>query len=142
MNKIPRFFRKHKTQAGEEVQSPTKDILTPVELDKLKNKIRQEIAAAELRIAYILNRQDRPKPDDKKEIEERKTDIKNLGTKYRELLDPEITVYFAKRNKQSLSQQKLSLQLKLSSQLNLSAQLNPSLRRSLSPQYQLIKPHQ
>ena len=53
MNKIPNFFRKRKTQTGEEVQSPTKDILTPAELDKLKNKIRQEIAAAELRIAYI-----------------------------------------------------------------------------------------
>ena len=65
MNKIPNFFRKRKTQAGEEVQSPTKDILTPAELDKLKNKIRQEIATAELRIAYILNRQDRPKPGDR-----------------------------------------------------------------------------
>jgi len=97
MNKIPNFFRKSKTQAGEEVQSPTKDILTPAELDKLKNKIRKEIAAAELRIAYILNRQDRPKPGDKKEIEERETDIKNLRTKYHELLDPEITVYFAKK---------------------------------------------
>jgi hypothetical protein len=97
MNKIPRFFGKHKTQAGEEVKSPTKDILTPAELDKLKNKIRQEIAAAVLRIAYILNRQDRPKPSDKKEIEERETDIKNLRTKHQEFLDPEITVYFAKK---------------------------------------------
>ena len=66
--------------------------MTPAELDKLKNKIRKEIAAAELRIAYILNRQDRPKPGDKKEIEERETDIKNLRTKYHELLDPEIDV--------------------------------------------------
>ena len=73
MNKIPNFFRKRKTQAGEEVQSPTKDILTPAELDKLKNKIRQEISTAELRIAYILNRQHRPKPGDRKEIEERET---------------------------------------------------------------------
>jgi hypothetical protein len=71
--------------------------LTPAELDKLKNKFRQEIAAAELRIAYILNRQDRPKPGDRKEIEERETDIKHLRTKYQELLDPEITVYFAKK---------------------------------------------
>jgi hypothetical protein len=71
--------------------------LTPAELDKLKNKIRQEIATAELRIAYILKRQDRPKPGDKKEIEERETDIKHLRTKYQELLDPEITVYFAKK---------------------------------------------
>ena len=97
MNKIPRFFRKRKTETGEEVQSPTKDILTPAELDKLKNKIRQEIATAELRIAYILKRQDRPKPGDKKEIEERETDIKHLRTKYQELLDPEVTVYFAKK---------------------------------------------
>ncbi len=71
--------------------------MTPAELDKLKNKIRQEIATAELRIAYILKRQDRPKPGDKKEIEERETDIKHLRTKYQELLDPEITVYFAKK---------------------------------------------
>ena len=97
MNKIPKFFRKRKTETGQEVQSPTKDILTPAELDKLKNKIRQEIATAELRIAYILKRQDRPKPGDKKEIEERETDIKHLRTKYQELLDPEITVYFAKK---------------------------------------------
>jgi hypothetical protein len=48
MNKIPKFFRKRKKQAGEEVQSPTKDILSPAELEKLKNKIRQEIASAEL----------------------------------------------------------------------------------------------
>jgi hypothetical protein len=53
MNRIPKFFRKRKTKAGEEVQSPTKDILTPAELEKLKNKIRQEITSAELRIAYI-----------------------------------------------------------------------------------------
>ena len=97
MNKIPNFFRKRKTQAGEDVQSPTKDILTPAELDKLKNKIRQEIAAAELRIAYILKRQHRPKPGDREEIEERETDIKHLRTKYQELLDPDITVYFAKK---------------------------------------------
>ena len=97
MNRIPKFFRKRKTQAGEELQSPTKDILTPAELDKLKNKIRQEISTAELRIAYILNRQDRPKPGDRKEIEGRETDIKHLRTKYQELLDPEITVYFAKK---------------------------------------------
>ncbi len=69
MNKIPNFFRKRKTLTGEEVQSPTKDILTPAELDKLKNKIRQEIAAAELRIAYILNRQHRPKPETLTEAE-------------------------------------------------------------------------
>jgi hypothetical protein len=31
MNKIPKFFRKRKTQAGKEVQSQTKDILTPAE---------------------------------------------------------------------------------------------------------------
>ena len=54
MNKICRFFRKPKKQAGEEIQSPRKDILTPAELEKLKNKIRQEIASAELRISYII----------------------------------------------------------------------------------------
>jgi hypothetical protein len=41
MNKITRFFRKRRTQAGEDVQSPTKDILTPTELEKpKKNKAR------------------------------------------------------------------------------------------------------
>ncbi len=90
MNKIPKFFRKRKKQAGEEVQSPTKDILSPAELEKLKNKIRQEIASAELWIAYIVNRQEGPKPGDKKEIEEREADIKNPRTKYQELLDPEV----------------------------------------------------
>lgn len=97
MNKIPKFFRKRKTQSGEEIQSPTKDILTPAELEKLRNKIVTEITIAELRIAYILNRQDRPKHRDKKEIEEKEADIRNLRTKYQELLDPEVTVYVAKK---------------------------------------------
>ena len=97
MNKIPKFFRKRKTETGQEIQSPTKDILTPAELDKLKNKIRQEITAAEIRIAYILKRQHRSKPGDREEIEERETDIKHLRTKYQELVDPDITVYFAKK---------------------------------------------
>ena len=42
MKKIPKFSRKRRTQAGEEVQSPTKGILTPAELEKLKNKIMQQ----------------------------------------------------------------------------------------------------
>ena len=97
MNKICRFFRKPKKQAGEEIQSQRKDILTPAELEKLKNKIRQEIASAELRVAYIVNRQERPKPSDKKEIEEREADIRNLRTKYQELLDLEVTVYVSNK---------------------------------------------
>jgi hypothetical protein len=36
MHKIPNFFRKAKTQEGDSVVSPTKQILTPEELEKLK----------------------------------------------------------------------------------------------------------
>jgi len=43
MHKIPNFFRKPKTQEGDSVVSPTKQILTPEELEKLKNKIKTEI---------------------------------------------------------------------------------------------------
>jgi hypothetical protein len=41
MHKIPKFFRKAKTQEGDSVVSPTKQILSPEELEKLKNKINK-----------------------------------------------------------------------------------------------------
>jgi hypothetical protein len=48
MNKIPKFFRKSKTQTGEALSSPTKDILTPAEQENLKHKVKAELESAEL----------------------------------------------------------------------------------------------
>ena len=95
MNKIPSFFRKPKTQTGEAIQSPTKQVLTPAELDKLKNKIRTEIATAELRIKYLTNKTSRSKESDRSEIEHLQKDIENLTAKYAELIDPRVNIYKA-----------------------------------------------
>jgi hypothetical protein len=102
MHKIPNFFRKPKTQEGDSVVSPTKQILTPEELEKLKNKIKTEISTAEIRIQYLLNRTTRPKERDPEEIETLGNDIKSLKTKYAELIDPTVTIY--KRKKQVVEQ--------------------------------------
>ena len=97
MHKIPNFFRKAKTQEGDSVVSPTKQILTPEELEKLKNKIKTEISTAEIRIQYLLNKTTRPKERDPKEIENLENDIKNLKAKYAELIDPTVTIYKIKK---------------------------------------------
>ncbi|EFX62804.1 hypothetical protein DAPPUDRAFT_336408, partial [Daphnia pulex] len=102
MHKIPNFFRKPKTQEGDSVVSPTKQILTPEELEKLKNKIKTEISTAEIRIQYLLNRTTRPKERDPEEIETLENDIKSLKAKYAELIDPTVTIY--KRKKQVVEQ--------------------------------------
>ena len=97
MHKIPKFFRKAKTQEGDSVVSPTKQILSPEELEKLKNKIKTEISTAEIRIQYILNKTTRPNERDPKEIENLENDIKNLRAKYTELIDPTVTIYKTKK---------------------------------------------
>jgi hypothetical protein len=97
MHKIPKFFRKAKTQEGDSVVSPTKQILSPEELEKLKNKIKTEISTAEIRIQYILNKTTRPNERDPKEIENLENDIKNLRAKYAELIDPTVTIYKTKK---------------------------------------------
>jgi hypothetical protein len=97
MHKIPNFFRKSKTQEGDSVVSPTKQILTPVELEKLKTKIKTEISTAEIRIQYLLNKTNRPKERDPKEIENLENDIKNLKAIYSELIDPTVTIYKIKK---------------------------------------------
>jgi hypothetical protein len=56
MYKITKFFLKLKDQTVEAITSPTKDILTPAELEKLKKKVKAELASAEARIAYIAGR--------------------------------------------------------------------------------------
>jgi hypothetical protein len=102
MHKIPNFFRKPKTQENDSVVSPTKQILTPEELEKLKNKIKTEISTAEIRIQYLLNRTTRPKERDPNERETLENDIKSLKAKYAELIDPTVTIY--KRKKQVVEQ--------------------------------------
>ena len=97
MHKIPKFFRKAKTQEGDSVVSPTKQILSTEELEKLKNKIKTEISTAEIRIQYLLNKTNRPKERDPKEIENLENDIKNLKAKYSELIDPTVTIYKTKK---------------------------------------------
>jgi len=97
MHKIPNFFRKAKTQEGDSVVSPTKQILTPEELEKLKNKIKTEISTAEIRIQYLLSKTTRPQERDPKEIESLENDIKNLRAKYAELIDPTVTIYKIKK---------------------------------------------
>jgi|688.fasta_scaffold511960_1 hypothetical protein len=74
MKKIPKLFRYSKTQTGEAITSPKKYILTSVELEKLKNKVKAELAAAELKIASIAGRQNRPKEGDSKEIQQLETE--------------------------------------------------------------------
>jgi septum formation topological specificity factor MinE len=71
--------------------------LTPVELEKLKTKIKTEISTAEIRIQYLLNKTNRPKERDPKEIENLENDIKNLKAKYSELIDPTVTIYKIKK---------------------------------------------
>ena len=93
MNKIPQFFRKSKSQTGEAETSPTKEILTPAELEKLKRKVKSELASAELRIDYIKGRQHRPKEGDSREIEQLEADIAGLELKYKDLLDPNFVIY-------------------------------------------------
>ena len=93
MNKIPQFFRKSKSQTGEAETSPTKEILTPAELEKLKRKVKSELASAELRIDYIKGRQHRPKEGDSREIERLEADIAGLELKYKDLLDPNFVIY-------------------------------------------------
>ena len=97
MHKIPNFFRKAKTQEGDSVVSPTKQILTPEELEKLKNKIKTEISTAEIRIQYLLSKTTRPQERDPKEIDSLENDIKNLRAKYKELIDPTVTIYKIKK---------------------------------------------
>jgi phage FluMu protein Com len=107
MNWIPNFFRKSKTQTGEAINSPTKDILTPAELDKLKNKVKAELAKAEARIAYIAGRRHRPKEGDSKEItknqentnskKQLQAEISNQETKYKEIVDPNWVIYKQKK---------------------------------------------
>ena len=82
MNKIPQFFRKSKTQTGEAETSPTKEILTPAELEKLTRKVKSELASAELRIDYIKGRQHCPKEGDSREIEQLEAEITDLELKY------------------------------------------------------------
>ena len=93
MNKIPQFFRKSKSQTGEAETSPTKEILTPAELEKLTRKVKSELASAELRIDYIKGRQHRPKEGDSREIERLEADIAGLELKYKYLLDPNFVIY-------------------------------------------------
>ena len=93
MNKIPQFFRKSKSQTGEAETSPTKEILTPAELEKLTRKVKSELASAELRIDYIKGRQHRPKEGDSREIERLEADIAGLELKYKDLLDPNFVIY-------------------------------------------------
>ena len=93
MNKIPQFFRKSKSQTGEAETSPTKEILTPAELEKLTRKVKSELASAELRIDYIKGRQHRPKEGDSREIEQLEADIAALELKYKDLLDPNFVIY-------------------------------------------------
>jgi hypothetical protein len=45
--------------------------LIPLELEKLKTKIKSEIRAAEVRIGYLLKKSTRPKPTELTEIQER-----------------------------------------------------------------------
>jgi septum formation topological specificity factor MinE len=97
MHKIPKFFRRAKTQEGDSVVSSTKQILSPEELEKLKNKIKTEISRAEIRIQYILNKTTRPNERDPKEIENLENDIKNVRAKYAELIDPTVTIYKTKK---------------------------------------------
>jgi septum formation topological specificity factor MinE len=97
MHKIPKFFRRAKTQEGDSVVSSTKQILSPEELEKLKNKIKTEISTAEIRIQYILNKTTRPNERDPKEIENLENDIKNVRAKYAELIDPTVTIYKTKK---------------------------------------------
>ena len=87
MNKIPKFFHKSKTQTEEAITSPKKDILTPAELEKLKKKVKAELASAEARIAYIAGRRHRPKEGDSNEIQQLEAEISNLETKYKEIVD-------------------------------------------------------
>jgi hypothetical protein len=61
MNKIPKFFHKSKTQTEEAITSPKKDILTPVELVKLTNKVKVELASAELRNPTTRSRNFKPR---------------------------------------------------------------------------------
>ena len=93
MNKIPQFFRKSKSQTGEAETSPTKEILTPAELEKLTRKVKSELASAELRIDYIKGRQHCPKEGDSREIERLEADIAGLELKYKDLLDPNFVIY-------------------------------------------------
>ena len=93
MNKIPQFFRKSKSQTGEAETSPTKEILTPAELEKLKKKVKAELTSAELRIDYIKGRQHRLKEGDSREIERLEADIAGLELKYKDLLDPNFVIY-------------------------------------------------
>ena len=93
MNKIPQFFRKSKSQTGEAETSPTKEILTPAELEKLTRKVKSELASAELRIDYIKGRQHRPKEGNSREIEQLEADIAGLELKYKDLLDPNFVIY-------------------------------------------------
>jgi hypothetical protein len=97
MHKISNFSRKAKTQEGDSVVSPTKQILTPEELEKLKNKIKTEISTAETRIQYLLNKTTRPKERDTIEIETLENATKRLKAKYAELIEPTVTIYKTKK---------------------------------------------
>ena len=54
-----------------------------MELEKLTNKVKAELASAELRIACIAGRRHRPKERDSKEIQQLEAEISNLETKYK-----------------------------------------------------------
>jgi len=94
MNKIPNFFRKRKE---EQLTSPTKEILTQPNIDRIRIKISTEITAAELKIAAIVNKSANIKAADQREIERLETEIRNLTSKFSELLDPKFDIYTEKR---------------------------------------------
>jgi hypothetical protein len=98
MNKIPKCFLKLEDQTEEDITTPTKDILTPAELDKLKKKVKAELASVEARIAYIAGRRHRPKEGDSNEIQQLEAEISNLETKYKEIVDPKWVLYKQKNN--------------------------------------------
>ena len=97
MHNIPKFFLKPRTQKGDAVVSPTKQILTPEELDKLKNKIKTEVSTAEIKIEYLLNQTTPPKERELKEIKALENNIRSLKAKYAELIDPTVSIYKTKK---------------------------------------------
>ena len=68
-----------------------------MKLEKLKNKVKAELAKAEARIVFVMGRRHRPKQGDSKEIEQLKAEISNLETKYKEILDSNWVIYKQKK---------------------------------------------